>query len=100
MTKFIGVTAWWVILLVTSLGFAALLIKAVATRRLAGNFIALSYCSIALLALLLNRPPAPRQAAEVLRLPSRLLSTATPWVYGVALVQERFRHSARRLLSL
>ncbi len=99
MRKFIAITAWWVCLGYTSVGFAGLLVKAIATRTLAADFVALSYCLVVLLALFLNRTSISLKwkAADILELPFKLKSAATPLLYWVAFTQSRFRHKSPHL---
>ncbi len=99
MRKFIAITAWWVCVGFTSVGFAGLLVKAIVMRTLAANFVALSYALVVLLALFLNRTSISLKwkAADILELPFRLKSAATPFFYWVALTQARFRHKAPHL---
>ena len=100
MSKFIAVAAWWASLVFTSVGFAGLLVKATVMGTLAKNLLALSYCSVVIVALLLNRASVSFKAARVLELPSRLMPAAIPLLYWVVFVQRKFRHEARLLLHL
>jgi hypothetical protein len=100
MSKLIAVAAWWVSLIFTSMGFTGLLIKATVMGTVAKNFVALTYCCVVIVALLLNRASISLKAADVLELPSRLMPAATPLMCWVAFVQKKFRHEARLLLHL
>jgi hypothetical protein len=98
MSKVIAVAAWWVGLAFTIVGFTALLINAAFRGALARNFLALIYCGVVIVALLLNRTSVSIKAANVRELPSRLMPASTPLLCWMFFVQKKFRDEARLLL--